>query len=582
MSERSFAPSMAPGLVLGHRRGRPDAAARLVPGGPRPVRRPRSGQEGTLSEEFPVQLAGLPPGSHLAGYRIEAPLGVGGMAVVYRAHDEQLQRPVALKVFAPVTAPDQLTRRRFLDESRAAAAVDHEHIIPIYDAGQARGYLFIAMRLVRGGDLRGLLEREGALPPARAAGIVSQVASALDAAHGAGLVHRDVKPANILLATPAGEPDYVYLSDFGVSKQATRPIDLDWHRPVPGDPRLRRAGTGPGRTAGRACRPVRAGLRGLPPADRGAAVRTREPDGCAHGPPVRAAAVGAGAAAGTARGRRSGPGPGPGQGAGRAVSVLPGVRGRAARGARPGRRPGRATDGHQHGSGLGQRPANRSWQTTQFGSVPAKGSSLLQPTPGAGPSRPGRFAADWSRSVMRLGGYGMGILVLAALVLVAFRLATYHSPKSAPVSNPSYEGVPVADGPPVNPAQQPPGVSRNIQRIVAADNKIVTTGSQTSGGVVRQQFFVSANAGATWYAGSDASAGRQSVGGWASGQLDRRRPARMAGRGSAGHLDKQERPVVDTGGYARDRSAASPETASTWSPRLRTGSWPQAGRRTRR
>ena len=179
-----------------------------------------------MSEEFPVQLAGLPPGSHLAGYRIEAPLGAGGMAVVYLAHDEQLKRPVALKVFAPVTAPDQLTRRRFLDESRAAAAVDHEHIIPIYDAGQARGYLFIAMRLVRGGDLRGLLEREGALLPARAAGIVSQVASALDAAHGAGLVHRDVKPANILLATPAGEPDYVYLSDFGVSKQATRPITL--------------------------------------------------------------------------------------------------------------------------------------------------------------------------------------------------------------------------------------------------------------------------------------------------------------------------------------------------------------------
>ena len=104
--------------------------------------------------------------------------------------------------------------------------MDHPHIIPIYDADEVGGLLFIAMRLVRGGDLRGLLEREGVLPPARAAGIVSQVASALDAAHGADLVHRDVKPANILLAAPAGEADYVYLSDFGMSKDVTRPTSL--------------------------------------------------------------------------------------------------------------------------------------------------------------------------------------------------------------------------------------------------------------------------------------------------------------------------------------------------------------------
>jgi serine/threonine protein kinase len=179
-----------------------------------------------LSEEFPALLAQLQAGSRLAGYRIEAPLGAGAMAVVYRAHDERLKRPVALKVFAPITVPDRFTRQRFVDESHAAAAVDHEHIIPIYDAGQARGFLFIAMRLVRGGDLRGLLGREGRLSPARAARIVSQVASALDAAHSVGLVHRDVKPANILLATQAGEPDYVYLSDFGVSKQATRSMTL--------------------------------------------------------------------------------------------------------------------------------------------------------------------------------------------------------------------------------------------------------------------------------------------------------------------------------------------------------------------
>ena len=453
-----------------------------------------------MSEEFPVQLAGLPPGSHLAGYRIEAPLGVGGMAVVYRAHDEQLMRPVALKVFAPVTAPDQLTRRRFLDESRAAAAVDHEHIIPIYDAGQARGYLFIAMRLVRGGDLRGLLEREGALPPARAAGIVSQVASALDAAHGAGLVHRDVKPANILLATPADEPDYVYLSDFGVSKQATRPMTLTGTGQFLGTPDYAAPEQGQDvRLDGRADQYALACvayhlLTGAPPFERESptavllahlsepppSVRVRRPE-----LPEAVDQVLARALAKVPEERY--------RSCREFADALRGALGRAAVPAGP---PVVTSPDRVSAS----RPANRSWQTTQSGSVPAKGSSLLQPAPGAGPSRSGRFAADWSRGVMRLGGYGMGILVLAALVLVAFRLATYHSPKSAPVSNPSYEGVPVADGPPVNPAQQPPGVSRNIQRIVAADNKIVTTGSQTSGGVVRQQFFVSANAGATWYA----------------------------------------------------------------------------------
>jgi serine/threonine protein kinase len=92
-----------------------------------------------LSEEFPVQLAGLSEGSRLARYRIEVPLGAGGMAVVYRAHDERLKRLVALKVFAPIAAGDRFARQRFINESRAAAAVDHEHIIPIYEADEARG-----------------------------------------------------------------------------------------------------------------------------------------------------------------------------------------------------------------------------------------------------------------------------------------------------------------------------------------------------------------------------------------------------------------------------------------------------------
>jgi serine/threonine protein kinase len=176
-----------------------------------------------LSEEFP---AGLRAGSQVAGYRLEAQVGAGGMAVVFRARDERLGRLVALKVLAPALAADPAFRRRFIAESRAAAAVDDPCIIPIYEAGEADGALFIAMRLVRGGDLRLLLDREGALAPGRAVGFISPVASALDAAHGAGLVHRDVKPANILVDARQDRPDHVYLSDFGVSKGAISSVSL--------------------------------------------------------------------------------------------------------------------------------------------------------------------------------------------------------------------------------------------------------------------------------------------------------------------------------------------------------------------
>jgi serine/threonine-protein kinase len=129
---------------------------------------------------------------------------------------------VALKILAPDLALDQVFRQRFIRESRAAAAVDHPNIIPIFDAGEADGVLFIAMRYVGGQDVRSLLDRFGALPAARAAGIVGQVASALDAAHACGLVHRDVKPANMLLNDPPERDaaDHVYLSDFGVSKRS--------------------------------------------------------------------------------------------------------------------------------------------------------------------------------------------------------------------------------------------------------------------------------------------------------------------------------------------------------------------------
>jgi serine/threonine-protein kinase len=162
----------------------------------------------------------------LAGYLLEEQIGLGGMAVVYRATDERLGRRVALKLLAPALAQDTGFRQRFIRESRAAAAVDHPNIIPIYEAGETDGALFIAMRFVQGGDVRSLLERESPLSPDRVWSIVSQVASALDAAHEHDLVHRDVKPGNMLLDasggrgwTPAGQFEHVYLSDFGISKQ---------------------------------------------------------------------------------------------------------------------------------------------------------------------------------------------------------------------------------------------------------------------------------------------------------------------------------------------------------------------------
>jgi DNA-binding beta-propeller fold protein YncE len=158
-------------------------------------------------------------GELVAGYRLEELVGRGGMAVVYRAHDERLGRSVALKVLAPRLALDDGFRRRFIRESRVAASVDHPNIVPIFDAGEADGYLFIAMRFVQGRDVLTVLREDGPLPPDRACHIVTQVAAALDAAHAEGLVHRDVKPAN-MLRDAAGEdqPDHVYLSDFGLSK----------------------------------------------------------------------------------------------------------------------------------------------------------------------------------------------------------------------------------------------------------------------------------------------------------------------------------------------------------------------------
>ena len=152
-------------------------------------------------------------GSEVAGYRIEGLIARGGMGVVYRATHLGLERPVALKVIARELADREGFRERFLRESRLAARLDHPAVVPIYDSREVDGELVVAMRLIAGGDLRGLIDREGPLPPQRALHLLGQVADALDAAHAAGIVHRDVKPHNILV-----EGDRAYLSDFGLAK----------------------------------------------------------------------------------------------------------------------------------------------------------------------------------------------------------------------------------------------------------------------------------------------------------------------------------------------------------------------------
>ncbi len=171
-------------------------------------------------------LPGFSAGARVGGYRLEERVGAGGMAVVFRAVDERLGRRVALKVMSPAVAADDDFRLRFVRESRAAAAVDDPHIIPVYDAGEADGVLYIAMRYVPGSDARTLLRREGPLQADRALAIILPVAYALDAAHAAGLVHRDVKPANILVDARPDRPDHVYLSDFGLSKGVLSSVGL--------------------------------------------------------------------------------------------------------------------------------------------------------------------------------------------------------------------------------------------------------------------------------------------------------------------------------------------------------------------
>jgi serine/threonine protein kinase len=178
------------------------------------------GDEPAADAGFPAgNEASAAIGARVGQYRLERRLGGGGMAVVYLARDERLDRPVALKVLAPVLAEDEAFRKRFIRESRAAAAVEDPHIIPVFEAGEAGGMLYIAMRYVPGGDVRTMVRRDGPLPTGRAAAVIAQVASALDAAHAAGLVHRDVKPANMLVDRRSNRSDHVYLADFGLSKK---------------------------------------------------------------------------------------------------------------------------------------------------------------------------------------------------------------------------------------------------------------------------------------------------------------------------------------------------------------------------
>ena len=184
--------------------------------------RPEGAQvSGEFSAQQYAMMARLVPGSQLAGYVIEEQIGAGGMAVVFRARDAVLGRLAALKVLSPALAADQEFRTRFLRESQAVASVEEPHIIPVYGAGEVDGVLYIATKLVSGGDLADVLQRAGgSLEPGRAVLFIEQVASALDAAHAAGLVHRDVKPGNILVDAVPGRGEHAYLSDFGLSKRS--------------------------------------------------------------------------------------------------------------------------------------------------------------------------------------------------------------------------------------------------------------------------------------------------------------------------------------------------------------------------
>ncbi len=176
----------------------------------------------TVSETMAAQDgADTRIGTKIAGYRIERLLGRGGMGTVYLAEDLALGRKVALKLLSPELSGDNSFRERFQLESRLAASIDHPHVIPIYEAGQTDdGTLFIVMRYVDGADLKEILSKDGALDPQRAVELLTQTARGLDAAHERGLVHRDVKPSNVLVAISEARREHVYLADFGLTRSS--------------------------------------------------------------------------------------------------------------------------------------------------------------------------------------------------------------------------------------------------------------------------------------------------------------------------------------------------------------------------
>src|SRR3954464_118941 len=166
----------------------------------------------------------LRAGEEFAGHRIEGVLGRGGMGVVYRVTDLRLNRLVALKVITPALSADEDFRRRFQRESQLAASVRQQNVVTIYQAGEADGLLFVTMELVQGMDLRALITQRGRIDLPTSAAMVNQIAAALDAAHATGLVHRDVKPANVLIAD--AQPLHLYLTDFGLTKRASSQTGL--------------------------------------------------------------------------------------------------------------------------------------------------------------------------------------------------------------------------------------------------------------------------------------------------------------------------------------------------------------------
>jgi len=158
----------------------------------------------------------LSPGSTIAGYEVESVVGAGGLGILYHARQLRLNRPVALKVVDPEVAGDAVIRERLRREARTVAALDHPNVVPLYEAGEENGTVYIVTRWVEGTELGALIRRDGPMEPARAARIAAQIGSALEVAHEKGLVHRDVKASNVIV-TPE---DHVYLTDFGLAKRA--------------------------------------------------------------------------------------------------------------------------------------------------------------------------------------------------------------------------------------------------------------------------------------------------------------------------------------------------------------------------